>query len=761
MSIHSVVPYQINQVVVAQVEQVLPFGVFVRLPDGTQAYVRRRELTLSGNLDPREVVSEGEDIKAVVIAQAEPGRNLELSVRWAKPDPWDAFAQSFKVRDTVTATVKNLSAKGAFVQVVPGVDGFISLADLAPWSVAQPSDLLWVDDQVDAMITALDQQSRRLRLSIRRQMEHQATVRGVLEFIYTTGTAEEKRPDRGELEPVEDKGTSIDPAVVKRVGCVLVVDDHDEVRGPLVEWLQRLGFAVEGAESAAQALARFKERGYGLALIDLDLSGNDGLGLIHALSEGASDTWMAVMSTPERIAQRSEDLAMLGVVDVFVKPLNLDDILELLVRLGQGRTLGSLSLPATGKDTDGSQSSFQRLAETMRSGLSLTARFEAGLKELVRSARADGGLVFCLDPESQQMSIVAQVGELMLNQEAIHTLGESPVKDVICEKDEVFETVVSLRTRRRFRKLLALLTFESCLGVPISSGGEVHHALFLFHRDPDAFTRYRLRDARAMATLFGVALESQALEQRIQSVSPLLLSGQLAAGFAHEVYNKMSGVEIQVRNLQADCGRLGHGSGCRQPAEPFDFAELGQATDWLLAVALDLKDTVELFQRLLRAGPEEYVDVNEVVRRTAQLLRPTARRHRVRVDTDLTPNLPLIIGSAVRLQQVFANLMLNAVQHTAQKMDQWPGGQGMLQVTTAWEPEEEYPIRVRFIDNGPGIHRQLWESIFALGFSTRPGGTGLGLFIARSLVESMGGQVVVERSAIPVGTNFRVELPEV
>ena len=126
---------------------------------------------------------------------------------------------------------------------------------------------------------------------------------------------------------------------------------------------------------------------------------------------------------------------------------------------------------------------------------------------------------------------------------------------------------------------------------------------------------------------------------------------------------------------------------------------------------------------------------------------------------DLAPGLPPVAGSAIRLQQVFVNLMLNAVQQTAPKMARWPEGRGLLQVSTAWQAEEERAVRVRFCDNGPGIHRQLWEIIFALGFSTRPAGTGLGLFIARSLMESMGGQVVVERSVIPMGTTFRVELP--
>lgn len=747
--------YQINQVVKAEVEQVFPFGVFVCLPDGTQAYVRKRELTQAGNQDPRHVVSEGDKITAVVIALAEVGQNLELSVRWAEPDPWDAFARSHQVGDTVTATIKNLSQEGAYVQLVPGVDGFIPVAELAPWPVERPEDLLWVSDHVEAMITHLNRQTRWLRLSIKRQMQHQANVGGVLEFIRREETAEEEQSEETPVEAVDKKHEAVAPEVAGRVGRVLVVEDHQEVREPLVEWLRRLGFAAEGADSPTRATACLQKDSYGLLLVDLDLAGENGQGIIETLARVAPDAKVAVMSVPESIARQGTALLALGVVGVFVKPLDLDEIHETLDRLGRGDTTELSWSPVLEHKTERARSSFQQLAETMRGGLSLASRFEMGLTDLVRFAEAEEGIVFHLDPDVGLVSIVAQVGKIPLNQTAIYALAESPVRDVIHERNAVFERHVSDRAEGRFRKLLILLPFESCLGVPIPAGGEVRHALFLFHHEPDAFSTYRLRDAQAMATLFSLALESQALERRIQAISPFLLSGQLAAGLGHEVYNRMSGLELQLRNLRDDCGRI------QSSAASADLSELRSATDQLLEVALDLKHIVELFRELTRAEQEEEVDVNQVVRQTVQLLRPIARRHRMHVRTTLASDLPPVAGSAVRLRQVFANLILNAIQHTAQKMERWSEGRGVLEVTTAWVPQGGHPIQVCFADNGPGIHRQLWEDIFALGFSTRPGGTGLGLFIARSLAESMGGKIAVEQSRVPTGTTFLVELPAV
>jgi signal transduction histidine kinase len=81
-----------------------------------------------------------------------------------------------------------------------------------------------------------------------------------------------------------------------------------------------------------------------------------------------------------------------------------------------------------------------------------------------------------------------------------------------------------------------------------------------------------------------------------------------------------------------------------------------------------------------------------------------------------------------------------------------------LEISTSYQPDRKRPLLVRFTDTGPGIHKQLWEKIFELGFSTR-GGSGLGLFIARSFIEMFDGRIKVEESAVPLGTTFLVKLP--
>ncbi len=751
--------YVVGQRVVGSVGKLLPYGLFVRLDDGTRAYIRRRELTWAGNVDPRELWHEGDKIEAIILKLPDAGQSLELSHRATLPDPWDAFVTEFHQGDVVEGTVKSLMGYGVFVEVRPGVDGLIPWTELATWKIQQPKEAIWVGDTVEAVITHLDRPTKKLKLSIRARMRQLELVTGMMEQFHLFSPVE-AITDEPDHNP-RDKGngdtpvdlhfeSGIDPLKLERVGRILVVDDHTEVRLPLVEWLQHLGYEVDEAKDAEEAQAKVQQQAYGLLLVDINLPGLDGVAFLRQVRRRGIKGQAAVMSTAERLAERSEEIEEIGVIEAFAKPLDLDEIEHLLTRLGQGEVLPPWQMAPEVVRVKVPKS-FQRLANAVRSKASLADQFQAGLKQLVATTPAEAGLIFHLSPISQAVSITAYSGRLSLDKEAIFALGDSPVRDVISEGEQILANQISDQARERFRKLLALLPFESCIGIPIEAGGETHRALFLFHRQAGAFNRYHVRDALAASALFSVAIERQAMAQRFRASNKLLLSGQLARGFSHEVYNKMSGLEIQLRNLQIDC----HTFEC-QSERSVNFGEIRQAADKLLATFNDLKETVELFQQLMRAEQEQAVSINEVVQKTVSLLRPIMREQRISLETELSPDLPGLAGSAIRLQQVFLNIMLNATQHMALK----PDGGKLLKVTTACQNKEAArPIKIRFSDTGPGIHRRLWEKIFDLGFTTRLGGTGQGLYIARSLVGSLGGKMVVERSAILLGTTFLVELP--
>mgnify|MGYP001352941245 FL=1 len=290
--------YAIGQVVTGKLEKLYPYGVFVVLPDESRAYIRRRELSWAGHLDPRTLWQVGQQISGEVIKLAEGQHCLELSHRRTLPDPWLEFGRQFRPGDVVTGTVKSLTGYGAYVEILPGVDGLIPLSELAVWRVEDPVDLVWIGDHIEAVITQLDCPTKRLRLSIRTRMRQLDVIAEVLEglelYPKTVADAEAAIP----AEPPPSLPGPADPASrdLKRVGHILVVDDADEVRQPLFEWLGHQGYTVAQAKNAEEGAGLLVKQPYDVIFVDLNLPGMHGLEFCRVTRETIPNFYAVLMS---------------------------------------------------------------------------------------------------------------------------------------------------------------------------------------------------------------------------------------------------------------------------------------------------------------------------------------------------------------------------------------------------------------------------------------------------------------------------------
>jgi signal transduction histidine kinase/DNA-binding response OmpR family regulator/predicted RNA-binding protein with RPS1 domain len=734
-----------------EVESIFPFGVFVRLPNGMRGYIRRRELTLSGDKDPRNVVTVGQELQAIPIGTNDSEKTLELSVRSALPNPWPEFARYHQVRDVVTATVKHLYAEGVWVEIVPGVDGYIPSNELTmTHPMPRPEDILWPGDHIEATIIVLDPLRKRLILSMRRRLEQMMIAEAVREQLDWAG--QELSVERN-FEEATEADSFFDREPLKLGGPVLVVEDRDDIREPLLAWLQEQGCKVEGAASAEAAIELCKSRNFVIGIFDLDIPGVNGVTLIQRLRQLQNEMPIAVMSGPDMIMDQWPKLQPLGIAACLPKPLDLDELMQTLRQIGRGEA-PQLALELTEPGVEDEVAAFQSLATNIRGKRQFVDRLKATLDRLVRETNVDKGIIFHLDSVSNSASIIAEAGQQRVNRRAIYRLPDSPVKDVIRESAFFIKGEVSRDHVGRLQNLLPLLTFESFVGIPLEAGGRTEHALFLFARRPKAFPQQIIRQALSTAFLMQALLESQILEQRLETASGILLSGQLSSAFGHEAYNKVSSLDLQMRLLLGDLDRLDEQAlGSRLLDGLHQVKQSAVETSQTVA---DLRRTVEDFQRLMRTTDEQHVDVKHALESAKVQVNLIALRKNARIYLHDIPDLPMAQGNSIRLQQVFLNLMLNAVQ----QMDGLDPRRRILRVSAHLLTDEVGScIQVRFTDKGPGIHCQLWEKIFALGFTTREGGSGLGLFIARSLVESMGGSISVEESLILIETTFLIDLP--
>jgi signal transduction histidine kinase len=126
-------------------------------------------------------------------------------------------------------------------------------------------------------------------------------------------------------------------------------------------------------------------------------------------------------------------------------------------------------------------------------------------------------------------------------------------------------------------------------------------------------------------------------------------------------------------------------------------------------------------------------------------------RHSISVWTELTADLPQVMGDRVQLQQVMMNLMINAI-------DAMKDVEGTRELTIKSQPSDNEQLTVSVSDTGVGLPPQQADQIFEAFFTTKLHGTGMGLRISRSIVESHGGRLWAADNA-PRGASFHLTLP--
>jgi len=232
--------------------------------------------------------------------------------------------------------------------------------------------------------------------------------------------------------------------------------------------------------------------------------------------------------------------------------------------------------------------------------------------------------------------------------------------------------------------------------------------------------------------------EAQANLARVSRVTTM---GELTASLAHEIKQPIAAA---VTNAQTCLRWLGRD----QP----DVAEAREAAARNIKDVTRASDIISSISLLFKKGAlqRELVDVNELVREMVVLLRSEANRYSISIRTELADDLPKVMADRVQVQQVFMNLMLNGID----AMKETTGG-GELTIKSEVGDAQ---LLISVSDTGVGLPQEQADQIFRAFFTTKDNGTGMGLPISRSIIESHGGHLWVA-GASGCGATFQFTLP--
>ena len=152
------------------VKSLTSYGAFVDI-GGVDGMVHISELSWSRIKNPAEVVSVGDQVEVYVISFDAEKKKISLGMKDHAQEPWTVFTTKYSVGDTASVKIVNLRDFGAFAEIVPGVDGLIHISQIADHRVEKPGDELTVGQMVDAKIIAIDEERKKVSLSIRALLE--------------------------------------------------------------------------------------------------------------------------------------------------------------------------------------------------------------------------------------------------------------------------------------------------------------------------------------------------------------------------------------------------------------------------------------------------------------------------------------------------------------------------------------------------------------------------------------------------------------
>jgi signal transduction histidine kinase/predicted RNA-binding protein with RPS1 domain len=771
-----------SRIVAVKVQEARPSGIRISLEDGRKGFIRAREISWERRISvPIPLPSQGDILQAKILDEKSRGNILFLSTRQLT-DPWEdvIVKQKYKFEQIVEGEVVNIRNTGAYIQVEPGIDGVISPRD-APLMRGQTiEDLLWLGDKVSAKIRAINKRDKLLELDLIKRLQYFPSDPGQRKKILIENFGAERHPQKLVLTPKQSSqnlGVPVEEHFIKpiihKLQRILLTDDEFEWLDLLSAGLKKeFGIDVDIATTGEETLDKVSEtNSYSLAIIDLNLKGELGIDVASKLRDANKEIPILLISAFDF----DEDGNPLDEYEYPFCQKSLDELIYKIneLRHGHWKVRRLQNSPKNGDGNFvhhlGMESFAKRPTEEI---------FAEILSQVREQTEVTQCLLIELDRTQQTGVIIASQPPLDKKEQnrAQDGLYFSPARQVVEEELEFVDNTVDFEHDPKYKNFLTNLVFESCLGIPIRIlDRTTRHALFLLDEEPMKFIGYKenaqpIPYAHTASYLLGVAIERANMLDYMRRYEERYALGHLAMDMIHEINNKMGAFEASVENLKKDYGNFQTSIDVRGSEQL--QANVEKRIEAISRIQVEFKELVESYRRQVK-NEYEAIDVNSIISSVVLEMRRTAGLKEIEIVLDLTPALPPARVILSQLQQIILNLVLNSIQ-MINRQHEWSKvynqqsnrslgssmqtGVVIIQTRNAGE-RAAYPIEVRVIDNGPGIHWRDQERIFAPGFSRR-GGSGLGLYISRNLAERMGGRLTIFDSTLYLGSTFLLELSQ-
>ena len=529
-------------------------------------------------------------------------------------------------------------------------------------------------------------------------------------------------------------------------GSILVIDVKPASLKLLLNMLTEHGYAVHPENEVESGLKFAKHTLPDLVLVDIRKSDVDGYRVCAMLKSDPSTRAIPVIfvSSIDHFINQAKAFCS-GAVDYVTEPFDAEEVLwridthislrRLRDTLESGVRKGATQPVTTNEE-------IERALQEIHVLTQVTERKHA--EEKIREREAELRQVLELAP--QHIAVLGpDGGRLYSNQAALNYYGLTLEEWRSCEPRELIHPDDRERMTSEAKASFLNGSPHETEGRILRSDGKYHW--FLFRGNP-------VRDGQGLIARWYVAATDiqertqaeEALRQTqaaLAHVTRVTTMGEMTASIAHEVNQPLAAV---VTNAAA-CLRWISG-----PSP--DLEEGRQALERIVKEGKRASEVIARIRALVRKSPprKDWLDINETIQEIVLLTGSEAHKSRISVQTQLSSDLPRVLGDRIQLQQVVLNLIKNAIDAMAEV------GEAPRDLLVSSGRDESKGVLVAVRDSGPGPGGASFDHLFDPFYTTKADGLGMGLAISRSIVEAHGGRLWGTPNA-PRGATFQFTLP--
>ena len=387
---------------------------------------------------------------------------------------------------------------------------------------------------------------------------------------------------------------------------------------------------------------------------------------------------------------------------------------------------------------------FRDISSSVHSDTSVKEVLELLVKRTTEVLGARGAILRVLNLETQQLELGAFYG---LSQEYIAKGPVSSQKIItdLCRHNKVIiiDDVLT-DSRVQYPREAWKEGLRMAMDLPLTIGSHVVGVIRVYFDKKRKFSDEELNFVVFIAEQSSCVIDKARMVEIHQSqyqqlalqTEKLAALGRMAAGIAHEINNPLTGILLYSSNLVK-----------KVPPE----GAVKEGLDVIIHETIRCRSIIQELLEFARDKEPEKVpaNINDIIIRALSILENEFRLQHIKIEKQLSSDLPDILLDVNQMQQIFINLLLNAIEAIDEE--------GGITVQSELDPAKKL-IKIEVADTGCGIPPENINQIFEPFFSTKKKGTGLGLSVSYGIIQNHHGQILV-KSQPQKGTCFTIELP--